>query len=142
MPSDRPSLLRTTAPWFVGALLASATLFLVGIGGNPLGHVMITLLPWLFWVGPAIGARRSLAVLDEFAEEVGGTPEVLNPILGYPTLRWPEHGLEVEVRYRGMRVMGVFVHVDDEGTAKVGADRVREAARAALEGRIEYPEAP
>ena len=142
MASARPSILRSTAPWFVGSFLGSVVLFVVGLGGNPIGLVMITLLPWLFWVGPAIGAWRSCRVLDRFAEEVPGDAEASSPVLGYPTLRWPEHGFEAEVRYRGLTVMGLFIHVEGEGTAKASTTRVEEAARAAVEGRIEHSSPP
>lgn len=135
--TERPSILRSTALWFGGALLGSVVLFLLGLGGNPAGLVMITLLPWLFWLGPAIGAWRSCRLLDRFAAAVPGKAEASSPILGYPTLRWPQHGFEVEIRYHGISVMGLFIHVDGAGTAKATTDRVEQAARAAVEGRIE-----
>jgi hypothetical protein len=142
MAEDRPSLLKATAPWFAGALVASAALFWIGRGGDPVGHAMITALPWLFWAGPAVGAWRGLRVLDDFAEEVPGRPEARAPLLGYPSLAWPEHGVEAEVRTRGLSVMGLFVHVEGQGTAKAPTGDAREAARAALEGRLEHPQPP
>jgi hypothetical protein len=75
MAEDRPSLLKATAPWFAAALVGSVAMFALGLGGNPVGHAMITALPWLFWAGPAIGTWRGLRVLDNFAEEVPGRPE-------------------------------------------------------------------
>ena len=136
MSPNRPSILRSTVLWLVPSLLGSVALFTIGLGGNPVGLVMITLLPWLFWLGPGIGAWRSVRLLDRFAAEVPGEPAASSPVLGYPTLRWPEHGVEAEVRYRGPSVTGIFVHVDGEGTAKTTGDGIEEAARAAVEGRI------
>jgi len=140
MSSDRPSVLRSTAPWFVGSLLGSAALFTIGLGGNPVGLVMVTLLPWLFWLGPAIGAWRSRRVLDRFAEEVPERPKASSPVLGYPTLKYPGHGFSAEVRYRGPSVRGLFIHDGEGMVAPADPDRVREAARAAVEGDIEYPD--
>lgn len=120
MPAQRPSLLKATAPWFVGSLVASAAFIAIGIGGNPVGLVIIGLAPWIFWLGPLHGAWRARQALDRFAEEVHGVPEASSPILGYPTLRWPAHGLEVEGRFRGPVALGLSVRVDgEEGVARV-----------------------
>lgn len=142
MPANRPSLLRATAPWFAGALLGSLFFLVAGWGGNPLGHAIVTLAPWLFWLGPAYGTRKGLQALDRFAREVPEAAEASSPLLGYPTLRWPERGLAVEARTYGPSLVGLVLTVEGEGTARVSADRAREAARAALEGRIEHPTDP
>lgn len=140
MPGNRPSLLKATALWFAGALVGSVALFSIGRGGDPVGLAMITLLPWLFWLGPLYGAWRGRQALERFAEEIPEGPEASSPILGYPTLSWPERGFSVEARFRGPRVVALVLTVEGEGTVRFDGDRAREAARAALEGRIEHPD--
>lgn len=140
MPANRPSVLKATLVWFVPAFVASALLFSIGLGGNPVGLVIITAAPWLFWLGPLVGALRARRALDAFAEEIPSQPEASCPLLGYPTLSWPGRGLEVEGRFRGPAGVKLVARSrGEEGVVKVAPERAREAARALLEGRVEQP---
>jgi hypothetical protein len=142
MVGTRWSTVKTTSPWLAVSVAASATLVYVGWSGNPVGLVMIAVLPFLFWVAPLASAWRGKRALgrfaDEISDEINEEPEYSCAFTNEQKLRWAEHDIEAVARSNRGFDASLVVREGDE-SARFSLRQARRAARAALEGRIRKP---